>query len=76
MTLENTITAGIVSAKSRTFSDEGYVPFLRTDVAKNPGNSGGPLFNMYGEVMGINSQIYSRSGAIRGYCSPFRLALR
>jgi len=59
---ENTVTAGIISAKSRSLPDEGYVPFLQTDVAVNPGNSGGPLFNMNGEVIGINSQIYSRSG--------------
>lgn len=63
---ENTVTAGIVSAKSRTLPDEGYVPFLQTDVAINPGNSGGPLFNMAGEVIGINSQIYSRSGGYQG----------
>ena len=54
---ENSVTAGIVSAKSRSLPDEGYVPFLQTDVAINPGNSGGPLFNLAGEVIGINSQI-------------------
>src|SRR5438046_2884282 len=59
---ENSATAGIVSAKGRTL-DSGYVPFIQTDVPINPGNSGGPLFNMRGEVVGINSQIYSRSGA-------------
>jgi serine protease Do len=63
---ENSVTAGIVSAKSRTLADEGYVPFMQTDVAINPGNSGGPLFNSRGEVIGINSQIYSRSGGYQG----------
>jgi len=63
---ENSVTAGIVSAKSRTLPDEGYVPFMQTDVAINPGNSGGPLFNTSGEVIGINSQIYSRSGGYQG----------
>ena len=64
--LENTVTAGIVSAKARALPDEGYVPFIQTDVAINPGNSGGPLFNMAGEVVGINSQIYSRTGGLHG----------
>ena len=59
--LENSVTAGIVSAKGRDTGD--YLPFIQTDVAINPGNSGGPLINMRGEVVGINSQIYSRSGA-------------
>ena len=63
---ENSVTAGIVSAKSRSLPDEGYVPFIQTDVAINPGNSGGPLINMAGEVIGINSQIYSRSGGYQG----------
>jgi len=63
---ENSVTAGIVSAKSRSLPDEGYVPFIQTDVAINPGNSGGPLINMAGEVVGINSQIYSRSGGYQG----------
>jgi serine protease Do len=63
---ENTVTSGIVSAKSRALPDGSYVPFLQTDVAVNPGNSGGPLFNMKGEVIGINSQIYSRSGGYQG----------
>ncbi len=63
---ENTVTAGIISAKSRSLPDEGYVPFLQTDVPVNPGNSGGPLFNLNGEVIGINSQIYSRSGGFQG----------
>jgi len=62
--LENTVTAGIVSAKSRDTGD--YLPFIQTDVAINPGNSGGPLINMRGEVVGINSQIYSRSGGFMG----------
>src|SRR5688572_18660573 len=57
---ENTVTAGIVSAKGRSLPQENFVPFIQTDVAINPGNSGGPLFNMRGEVVGINSQIYSR----------------
>ena len=75
---ENTITAGIVSAKSRTLPDEGYVPFLQTDVAINPGNSGGPLFNMHGEVIGINSQIYSRSGGYQGlsFAIPIDVAMK
>jgi len=63
---ENTVTAGIVSAKSRSLPDEGYVPFIQTDVAINPGNSGGPLLNLKGEVVGINSQIYSQSGGYQG----------
>ena len=62
--LENTVTAGIVSAKQRDTGD--YLPFIQTDVAINPGNSGGPLINMRGEVVGINSQIYSRSGGFQG----------
>jgi serine protease Do len=64
--LENTMTAGIVSAKGRALPQENYVPFIQTDVAINPGNSGGPLFNLMGEVVGINSQIYSRSGGSMG----------
>ncbi|MFA9439889.1 DegQ family serine endoprotease [Uliginosibacterium sp. sgz301328] len=63
---ENTVTAGIISAKARRLPDETFVPFLQTDVAINPGNSGGPLFNLNGEVIGINSQIYSRSGGFMG----------
>ena len=62
--LDNTVTAGIVSAKQRDTGD--YLPFIQTDVAINPGNSGGPLLNMRGEVVGINSQIYSRSGGFMG----------
>ena len=64
--LENTMTAGIVSAKGRALPQENYVPFIQTDVAINPGNSGGPLFNLSGEVVGINSQIYSRTGGSVG----------
>ena len=63
---ENTVTAGIVSAKQRYTDDTDYLPFIQTDVAINPGNSGGPLINMRGEVVGINSQIYSRSGGFMG----------
>ena len=63
---DNTVTAGIVSAKGRSLPQENFVPFIQTDVAINPGNSGGPLFNMKGEVVGINSQIYSRTGGFMG----------
>src|SRR5688572_14343688 len=63
---DNSVTAGIVSAKGRSRLDDGYVPFIQTDVAVNPGNSGGPLFNLDGEVVGINSQIYSRTGCYMG----------
>lgn len=75
---ENSVTAGIISAKSRSLPDEGYVPFLQTDVAINPGNSGGPLFNMNGEVIGINSQIYSRSGGYQGlsFAIPIDVAMK
>ena len=74
---ENSVTAGIVSAKSRALPDATYVPFIQTDVAVNPGNSGGPLFNMKGEVIGINSQIYSRSGGYQGlsFAIPINVAL-
>ena len=74
---ENSVTAGIVSAKSRTLPDESYVPFIQTDVAVNPGNSGGPLFNLQGEVVGINSQIYSRTGGYEGlsFAIPINVAL-
>src|ERR1700689_1757327 len=75
--LENSATAGIVSAKGRPL-DSGYVPFIQTDVPINPGNSGGPLFNMKGEVVGINSQIYSRSGGFMGvsFSIPIDVALK
>jgi serine protease Do len=74
--LENTVTAGIVSAKQRDTGD--YLPFIQTDVAINPGNSGGPLINMRGEVVGINSQIYSRSGGFMGisFAIPVDEAIR
>jgi serine protease Do len=75
---ENSVTAGIVSAKARVLPDETYVPFLQTDVAINPGNSGGPLFNMNGEVVGINSQIYSRTGGYMGlsFAIPIEVAMK
>ncbi len=75
---ENTVTAGIVSAKARSLPDENYVPFIQTDVAVNPGNSGGPLFNMNGEVIGINSQIFSRTGGYMGvsFAIPIDVALK
>jgi serine protease Do len=76
--LENTVTAGIISAKSRNLPDENYVPFIQTDVAINPGNSGGPLFNMNGEVIGINSQIYSQTGGYMGlsFSIPIDVAMK
>lgn len=71
------VTAGIVSAKGRSLPSENYVPFIQTDVAINPGNSGGPLFNLDGEVVGINSQIYTRSGGFMGvsFAIPINVAL-
>src|SRR4249920_3853300 len=74
---ENTVTAGIVSAKGRSLPQENYVPFIQTDVAVNPGNSGGPLFNLKGEVVGINSQIYSRTGGFMGlsFAIPIDVAM-
>ncbi|HYC46575.1 MAG TPA: DegQ family serine endoprotease [Burkholderiales bacterium] len=74
---ENSVTSGIVSAKSRALPDGTSVPFIQTDVAVNPGNSGGPLFNLDGEVVGINSQIYSRSGGYQGvsFAIPIETAL-
>lgn len=74
---ENTVTAGIVSAKGRSLPSENYVPFLQTDVAINPGNSGGPLYNLGGEVIGINSQIYSRTGGFMGlsFAIPIDVAM-
>jgi serine protease Do len=73
----NTITAGIVSAKGRSLPDESFVPFIQTDVAVNPGNSGGPLLNLKGEVVGINSAIYSRTGGYMGvsFAIPIEVAL-
>jgi serine protease Do len=74
---ENSVTAGIVSAKGRTLPAESYVPYIQTDVPINPGNSGGPLFNMKGEVVGVNSQIYSRSGGYQGvsFAIPIDIAM-
>ncbi len=74
---ENSVTAGIVSAKGRSLPQENFVPFIQTDVAINPGNSGGPLFNLKGEVVGINSQIYSRSGGYQGiaFAIPIDVAM-
>ncbi|MDO4879112.1 MAG: DegQ family serine endoprotease [Neisseria sp.] len=74
---ENSITSGIVSAKGRSLPNENYTPFIQTDVAVNPGNSGGPLFNLNGEVVGINSQIYSRSGGFMGisFAIPIDVAM-
>jgi serine protease Do len=71
------VTAGIVSAKGRSLPTENYVPFIQTDVAINPGNSGGPLFNLDGEVVGINSQIYSRTGGFMGlsFAIPIEVAM-
>ena len=76
--LDHSVTAGIVSAKSRSLSGESFVPFIQTDVAINPGNSGGPLFNMEGEVIGINSQIYSRTGGYMGlsFAIPIDVAMK
>lgn len=74
---DHSVTAGIVSAKGRALPNETYVPFIQTDVAINPGNSGGPLFNLKGEVVGINSQIYTRSGGFMGlsFAIPMQVAL-
>jgi serine protease Do len=71
------VTAGIVSAKGRSLPQENYVPFIQTDVAINPGNSGGPLFNLRGEVVGMNSQIYSRTGGFMGlsFAIPIDVAM-
>ncbi len=75
---ENSVSAGIVSATRRALPDGTYVPFIQTDVAVNPGNSGGPLFNLKGEVIGINSQIYSRTGGYQGlsFAIPIDLAAK
>ncbi|MEW8507049.1 MAG: DegQ family serine endoprotease [Candidatus Thiodiazotropha sp.] len=74
---DHSVTAGIVSAKGRNLPSENYVPFIQTDVAINPGNSGGPLFNLDGKVVGINSQIYSRSGGFMGlsFAIPIEMAM-
>jgi serine protease Do len=74
---DHSVTAGIVSAKERSLANETYVPFIQTDVAINPGNSGGPLFNLEGEVVGINSQIYTRSGGFMGlsFAIPINVAM-
>lgn len=74
---DSSVTAGIVSGKGRSLQQENFVPFIQTDVAINPGNSGGPLFNMNGEVVGINSQIYSRSGGYMGlsFAIPIDVAM-
>ena len=74
---ETSVTAGIVSAKQRSLASDQYVPFLQTDVAINPGNSGGPLFNLKGEVVGINSQIYSQTGGYQGvsFAIPIDIAM-
>jgi serine protease Do len=75
---ENTVTAGVVSATGRSLPDDSAVPFIQTDVAVNPGNSGGPLFNTRGEVIGMNAQIYSRSGGYQGvsFAIPIDVAVR
>jgi serine protease Do len=75
---ENSVTAGVVSAKGRSLPDDSFVPFIQTDVAVNPGNSGGPLFNARGEVVGINSQIFSRTGGYQGlsFAIPIDLAIK
>jgi serine protease Do len=75
---ENTVTSGIVSAKSRSLPGDSAVPFIQTDAAVNPGNSGGPLFNLKGEVIGINSQIFSRSGGFQGlaFAVPIDVAMQ
>jgi len=74
---DNSVTAGIVSAKGRSLPSENYVPFIQTDVAINRGNSGGPLFNLSGEVVGVNSQIYSQTGGFMGlsFSIPINVAM-
>jgi serine protease Do len=76
--MEHSVTSGIVSAKSRNLPSERLVPFIQTDVAVNPGNSGGPLFNMAGEVIGVNSQIYSTTGGYMGmsFAIPIDVAMK
>ena len=75
---DHSVTAGIVSAKGRSLPSDNYVPFIQTDVAINPGNSGGPLFNMGGHVVGVNSQIYSRTGGSMGisFAIPIEVAMK
>jgi serine protease Do len=75
---DHSVTAGIVSAKGRSLPSDNYVPFIQTDVAINPGNSGGPLFNLDGEVVGVNSQIYSRTGGFMGlsFAIPIDVAMQ
>jgi serine protease Do len=75
--LDNTVTSGIVSAKGRSLPGDAAVPFIQTDAAVNPGNSGGPLFNLKGEVIGVNSQIFSRSGGFQGlaFAVPIDVAM-
>ena len=75
---DHSVTAGIVSAKGRSLPSDNYVPFIQTDVAINPGNSGGPLFNMGGQVVGVNSQIYSRTGGSMGisFAIPIEVAMK
>jgi len=75
---DHSVTAGIVSAKGRSLPSDNYVPFIQTDVAINPGNSGGPLFNLEGEVVGVNSQIYSRTGGFMGlsFAIPIDVAMQ
>ena len=75
--LENTVTSGIISAKGRALPGDAAVPFIQTDAAVNPGNSGGPLFNLKGEVIGVNSQIFSRSGGFQGlaFAVPIDVAI-
>ena len=75
---ENSVTSGIVRAKARALPDDSYTPFIQTDVAVNPGNSGGPLFNMNGDVIGINSQIFSETGGYQGlsFAIPINIAIK
>jgi serine protease Do len=75
---DNTVTSGIISAKARSLPDENYTPFIQTDVPVNPGNSGGPLFNLQGEVIGINSMIYSQTGGFQGlsFAIPINEAMK
>jgi serine protease Do len=75
---ESTVTSGIISAKGRSLPDENYTPFIQTDVPVNPGNSGGPLFNLQGQVIGINSMIYSQTGGFQGlsFAIPIDEAIR